>query len=255
MILDVLMTSVRHQLIMMRGTFPFVALMGIIQPAVFLLIALPAVSQPGAERSTQVATAVLLTAFWNSTVWNGAGILRRERQDGTLAALMSAARDPQIVLTGKSLGASLFSVSLIATTVFALLAALGRLISPEHAVWFVIGLLATLATGTTLGMLLSCLFVLSRFGAQLSNAIMYPIYLLAGLMIPPPFIPTWLRWIRHLISLSWIQDFLASTIRGPVDLPSLMMSVLLSVGYAATSVIAFRRVSYLARGKGSLELV
>jgi ABC-2 type transport system permease protein len=210
--------------------------------------------RPAGEQVTAVATAVLLMAYWGSTVWQGANILRRERMQGTLAMFMRGVRDPLLVLTGMSLGASLGPALLTALTVAVMLVVLGAPAVVASPGWFGFGLVAAIASGTALGTVLSSVFLLTRFGLQLSSALLYPVFLLAGLLIPVDVYPVGIRWLSWFISLRWAQQFLVSTAHGDLDFGALGLVGLLTLAYAAAGVLAFRRIDHLVRGRGTLEL-
>lgn len=250
---EVLGMSMRAQWADMLAS-PLVYLLGIVQPAVFLLITLSPQDDPSAAEATRVAFGVLLTAFWGATVWGGAGVLRRERMQGTLARTLSGVRDPQLVVLGKSLGASLISAGLVAATLVAVLAALRQPVQLAGAGWLLLGLVVVLLSGTGAGMLLGCLFILSRYGPQLSSALMYPIYLLGGMLIPPDLLPEWLRWLSAAISLRWLQEFLVSAAAGRPNEAALITAVLLTALYTVVGVRLFRRLTDFARRQGSLDL-
>jgi ABC-2 type transport system permease protein len=250
---DVVVTSARHQ-IKVVWAHPLFLVGGVLQPLVLLLVMFFARGRPSGEQVTAIATAVLLMAYWGSTVWQGAGILRRERWSGTLGAFMRGFRDPMLVLTGKSLGASIAPAMLTAITVAVVLAALGEGIVVSNPVWFAAGLIAALASGTALGTMLCSLFLLTRYGPQLSSALLYPVFLLAGLLIPAELFPTTVSWLGWFVSLRWAQRFLVSAATGSPDFTALGLVGALTVGYAAAGVIAFRRIDTLARGRGTLEL-
>lgn len=104
-------------------------------------------------------------------------------------------------MLGKSLGSSLVSVALVTTTVAVVLAVLRQPVQLAGAGWLLLGLLVVLLSGTSVGVLIGSLFILSRHGPQLSSALMYPVYLLGGMLIPPDLVPGWLSW------LSWGSAF------------------------------------------------
>lgn len=250
---EVVGLSMRTQWADMR-TSPLAYLLGVVQPMVFLLLTLAPQTDPPAAEGTRVAFGVLLTAFWGSTVWSGAGILRRERFQGTLARTLTGVRDPRLVVLGKSLGSSLVSVTLVTTTVAVVLAVLRQPVQLAGAGWLLLGLLFVLLSGTSVGVLIGSLFILSRHGPQLSSALMYPVYLLGGMLIPPELVPVWLRWLSWGISLRWLQDFLVSAASGRVDLAALLAAVALTVGYGVGAALLFRRVTDIARRQGTLDL-
>jgi ABC-2 type transport system permease protein len=249
---DVLVAAARQQVAIVRS-HPLFLIGGIVQPLVFLLVVFFARGRPTGPQVTGFATAVLLMAYWGSTVWQGAGILRRERSTGTLPALMRGVHAPMLVLAGKSLGASLAPALLTGVTVIATLAMLRAPLVVPAPGWFAVGLLAALLSGTALGTVLCSLFLLTRYGPQLSSALMYPVFLLAGLLIPTDLFPPWIAWLGSLVSLKWAQQFLVSLAGPTSDLGALAMVGVLTVAYALGGLAAFRRIDTLVRARGTLE--
>lgn len=247
------LASARTQWADMRSS-PFVLLLGVVQPAVFLLITLTPQDEPSAAEGTRVAFGVLLTAFWGATVWSGAGILRRERTQGTLIRTVTGVRDPRLVVLGKSLGASTGSILCAAATVAVVMAALRQPMRLDGIGWLAIGLGVTILSGTAVGVLVGSLFVLSRYGPQLSSALMYPVYLLGGMLVPAESLPAAVRWVSWLISLRWLQDYFVTTASGSANVWALLAAVALTVGYVVAGLALFSRSVDLARRDGSLDL-
>lgn len=235
-------------------TAPLVYVVGIVQPTVLLLVMLTPRTEPPAALVNRVAVGVMLTAFWGSTVWGSAGILRRERFHGTLARTLVGVRDPRLVILGKSLGSSLVAVAMVTASVAVVLVALGlnpRISSPW---WLLTGMVAVLLSGTAVGGLVGSLFVLTRYGPQLSSALMYPVYLLGGMLIPLDLVPAWLRWLSNGISLRWLQQFLVSAVDGSPDLLALLAALVLTAGYGLAGALLFGRLIDVARKRGTLDL-
>jgi ABC-2 type transport system permease protein len=250
---EVVGTSMRAQWADMR-TSPLAYLLGVVQPLVFLLVTLTPQTDPPAAEGTRAAFGVLLTAFWGSTVWSAAGILRRERMQGTLARTLTSVRDPRLVVLGKSFGSSLVAIALVTATVAGTLALLRQPVQLDGGGWLLLGLALVVLSGTGVGLLLGSLFVLSRHGPQLSSALMYPVYLLGGMLVPPDLVPGWLGWLSWGISLRWLQQYLVAAAGGRLDLPALLAAGALTAGYAVAGAWLFRRVTDLARRQATVEL-
>ena len=153
------------------------------------------------------------------------------------------------------MGASAASGLLIVSTVSVVLGALGRSLRFDHPGWLVVGLATVFLTGIVLGVGLSSLFVLTRFGPQLSGALMYPVFLLAGLLTPISTLPSGIRWLSWGISLRWTMTYLSSAASGDPAFGALAMLLVLTVAYAVAGAYAFDRVSRIAREQGTIDLV
>jgi ABC-2 type transport system permease protein len=253
-VFDVVRISARTQWEDTR-TSPFLILLSIVQPAVFLLIALAPQGDPTPAEVTRVAFGVLLTSFWGSTIWAAAGILRRDRSQGTLARALTGVHDPLIVILGKSVSASLVAAGGTSLTLALVLGAWRQPVQLADAPLLVVGAVAVLASGTAIGILIGSLFLLTRHGPALSSALMYPVFLLGGLLVPLAEIPSSLRWMSWLISLRWLQQYFVSTSAGKPDGGALAAAVLLTAAYTAAGALLFRHIVDIARRQGSLDLV
>jgi ABC-2 type transport system permease protein len=244
----VVLASARMQVQDMRANQPGIVL-GVVQPVV-LLVVLLRYRELDTAAATRIAGGVALTALWASTIWTAGGILRREVFQGTLAANVTSVRPAYLVLLGKSLGATLRSGVVILATTAVTVAVLRAPVRLEASWWVAIGVAGALASATALGMLLACLFLLTRYGAQLSSALMYPVMILGGMLIPPDVLPAAVRWMSGLISLRWATELLAAG-PGPRALAALGA---LTAAYFVLAVWAFGRVVDVARAEGTLDL-
>lgn len=252
---DVLIASARHQVAVFVASWRWSVLLGIVQPTVLLLVTVGGSGPVDAARATRAVVGVLLAGFWSFTVWASAGILQRDRGDGTLAACLAGARDFRLVLAGRALASSLVSGLLVVATITGVLLLLRQPIAVARPAWALAGMAALFLSGLAIGAALSCLYLLSRNGPQISSALMYPVFLLSGLLTPMDWLPGGLRWISALISLRWAMDFLTSATTGAPRFGALAMLVLLTLAYAVAGGFAYRYVDRLVREKGTLDLV
>lgn len=246
------LTALRTEQRNMRGN-PLLLVNAGILPSVFLVISVET-GRPAPDRAADLIVSVMLTALWGSTVWMSGGVLRRERTYGTLARCVSGVWSPYLVLLGKSLGATVYSAAgiLVSTTVTA--AALGLPLSVSHPGWAVAALVVLVCSGTALGALLSCLFLVTRDGLVWSNALMYPVFALSGLLIPTDALPEWLRWVPTLISLRWIKECLVGAANGGFAVAPLGIAAILTLAYFSVAGFAYRRSVDVSRKEGTLDL-
>ena len=112
-----------------------------------------------------------------------------------------------------------------------------------------------MASGTALGMLMSCLFLVTPYGMHLSSALMYPIFLIGGMLIPADVLPRPFQFVSALVSLRWAQEFLTAAATGRPDLRAYLIMVGLTIGYFVAAVWTFNRLVDRARRGGNLELI
>ncbi|MFD2765815.1 ABC transporter permease [Micromonospora eburnea] len=235
---------------------PLALIIGVVQPAVFLMITMGFDSaELGADRATQLAVAVILTSLWASTVWMAGGILHREQELGTLAANVASVHPGFLVLLGKCLGATVRTVLGILVAAGVTVVLIGAPVQLKQPELLLLGLVTVVASGTALGMLMSCLFLVTPYGMHLSSALMYPIFLLGGMLIPADVLPGPLQFVSKLISLHWAQEFLTGAALGHTDVNAYLIMVGLTVGYFVAAVWTFNRLVDHARRGGTLELV
>ncbi|HET9895226.1 MAG TPA: ABC transporter permease [Streptosporangiaceae bacterium] len=232
---------------------PLVIVNAAVQPVVYLLITTK-VAPSGPAKVSGLVSAVVLMTMWSCTVWMAGGVLRRERTSGTLARAMCSTRPAYLVLLGKSLGATLLSLVTVLVTITVTVLALGQPTAFRSPGVLILALAITMLSGTALGMIVSCLFLLTRHGLIWSSALTYPVYILAGLLIPRSQLPLALRWIPDLISLQWIHNFVSASSAGEPVLGPVLIACGLTAGYFALAVWSINHVVTTARRKGSLDL-
>jgi len=248
----VLLAAMRTQARSMRGS-PAAVILGVVQPVVFLVVALKAGQHLSARASTQLVIGVGLTALWGSTIWSAGGILTADRGNGALAATVTGVRSPSLVFLGKCLGATVRSTAVVAVSTVTTVLLLGVPILVRQPGWMLAGLVVVVLSGTTLGMLLSCLFLVTRHATAWSSLLMYPVFIIGGLIIPQHLIPAQLRWLSSLISLRWAAEFLATSAFGAPSWSAFVYLAGLTSGYLVVAVITFRWLLRRARQKGNLE--
>ena len=226
----------------------------IFQPVVFLLVALLPSADRSAETGTRVAVGVALSVSWSATAWGAASVLRRERAMGTLARALAGLVDARLIALGKGLGAALLSNVWALTTLAVTLVALRQPVTLDNPGWLLLGFVVLLASGSAIGLLIGSVFVLTRYGPQVSALLTFPVILLGGMLIPPEILPTPLAWVSALISLRWLQEYLVTTAAGTPNLAALGYAVLLTVGYALAGIRLFGRIVDRGRREGTLDL-
>ncbi|MFF1871459.1 ABC transporter permease [Streptomyces sp. CB03911] len=249
--LAVLYESARIQMMVVRSG-PMVIMLAGAQPAVLLMIALPP-AVGSQQEATRVLISVLAVCLWASLVWMAGGIIRRDIVQGTMSRNVVSVWDPWVVLLGKCAGSVLFtSGAMLVTglTVGLLRGVRPHLVQPG---WFLLGMLVTMASAVALGSLLSCVFVLSRHGLHIGNTLLYPVFVLGGLLIPDRMLPVGLRWISRLIPLRWAKEYLVSAAAGSQDWRALLVTCGLTLVYLFAGLVLFRKVVNRARALGTLD--
>lgn len=234
------------------GRNPLLLIYSGVLPTVYLIITVET-HRPDRVEAPKLVSAVVLTALWASTIWLGGGVMRRERTYGTLARCVSGVHPPFLVLVGKSLGATVYSVGVALSSATVTVLALRVPISLDSPLWIIVALAVLTISAGALGTLLACLFLVTRYALIWSGALMYPVFVLGGLLIPPGTLPHWLRWFPRILSLHWINEFLARASTGSVSLTPLGVAAALTVCYFAVAGWALRAAIRAACRKGNLD--
>jgi ABC-2 type transport system permease protein len=253
----VVILAARMQSRALRGS-PFVVILGVAQPVALFVVATTPFVPPRPEVAGRAFVSVLLTSMWAATIWTAGTILRAERRQGTLAALVRGTGPPWLVLLGKSLGATLHMLVPVFVSTAAAVVVL-RLIPPlpqgaASLVWTGIGVVLVIAAGTATGMLLSCLFLVSRHAAEWSSALMYPVFLLGGLLVPTSLLPSAARWLSSSIPHYWAHRYLTAVVSAQPPITALLVLSGVTTAYLTASAFAFQRLIHVARRNGTIDL-
>lgn len=251
--LRIVAESARLQILVLR-TNPMVPLQTVAQPAVFLTVFLTEEGPAQPARRTATVVAILLSCLWGSTLWAAGGTLRHEVAFGTLARNLTSTTDPRLVVGGKCIGSTGLVLGILLAVSAVTAAITGVSFRASGIPLFVFGLVLVAASAATMGFMLCSVFVLTRYALQITAALMYPVYILSGLLIPTTFMPGPLAWVSRLISLYWANQFLDKAANGIFGLRDMVFLLLLTAVYFWAGSVLFSRVVHLAREKGTIAL-
>lgn len=217
----------------------------------------------GQETVASVSTAGFLVIgligveAWGSTIWGSGFAIQHERNWGTIGALFLSPASRTAVIFGYGLSVFIWSIPSLAVLVTLGYVAGARFIITDPVA--VAGALVAVFGGSLIvGFSLASLFVLSRRGGLLANALQYPIWLLAGFLVPRASLPAPLQALSNLIPAAHAVDALRqSTLTGAslaTIWPTLAAALATSLAFLLLGVLGLRRVEYESRRKGTLEL-
>lgn len=219
----------------------------------FAIIFLGIVRASGRRDLTAYAiVAPMLITLWGMALEISGDIVDSDRWTGVLEGVVATPVGLPTAVTGRVLAVTLLSgVGVIETWLVARFA-FGVDIEVHHPAAFAATLVVTaLATAGT-ALIMAGLFVLARSARTFQNTMNYPVFLLAGVIVPISFLPGWLRPAGRLLFLSWSADLLRESLSAApvVDLlPRLGAIVALGVlGFAFGRVVlhvVLRRVRML----------
>lgn len=245
--------SVRMQMIETRANV-MVLTTATLFPVMLLLVTLLPAADRSATAGTRAAVASGLSAAWSATAWGAASVLRRDRANGTLVRALMGIPDPRVIVLGKGLGASALATAVILASVAATLAVLRQPVQVAHPAAMLLGLAVLLASGAAVGLLIGTVFVVTRYGPQVSAAITMPVLVLGGMLVLPSQLAPAFRWAPPLVSLRWLNEFLVSSATATPNMVALAMALLLSAVYGVVGGRLFARVARRARRDGTIDL-
>lgn len=229
-------------------------LAGIVQPAAFLAMTLLARRRGSHVDPGALALGMALVGLWSTTIWQTGMVVRDERWYGTLPAVLSRPTSFALVLAGKAAGSTLRSTLFVVPTVVAVSVISGESIPVRHPAALAAAAAAVLVSASVFGMLVGCLFVLTRSATRIAEAVTYPVFVLGGLVIPLSLLPHWLRPLSAVVSLRWGADLLraASDGTGQSGHAWLLLAATTAL-YAAAAALLFNRMVDHGRRAGTLE--
>jgi ABC-2 type transport system permease protein len=236
----------RSAVMQLRLTFttPVAVVVGIVQPVAFIGIATLGRTAASAGTTGQVVVGGALLSLWSSVLWSAGSILRRERYAGTLAAVLARPTPFWVVLCGKTVGATAASGSMVLFSTALICTVLDRVPALAAPVIAVPGIALCCLSAALLGMIISCLTLLTRAAARVIEALTYPVFVFGGLIIPLSELPEPLRRPSALLSFRWAVQAVTDT-SGPATAPMLALIALTgayAVGAGCCTALTLRRV-------------
>ncbi len=209
----------------------------------------------GAQTLTYTAVGSPVMGVWSAVTTVSASSLQQERRQGTLELLVAAPAPFPVLVAPLALaqatigGYSLVSTLLWARWVFGISIPLG---SPL----VLLGALPlTVVSVGLFGFLLSIVAVRYRSAWALGNAVEYPVWLVAGFLVPLTVLPGWVHPVSWLLAPTWAVEALrAASSGGAGAWADVGMCALLSGAYAVIGTLLAARVLDSARRRATLAL-
>jgi ABC-2 type transport system permease protein len=180
----------------------------------FSAIVLSAASYRGhAHLTPRPILAPALIGLWMVSVVLAEMVITFERAYGTLEAAVAAPASLVSAIGGRVLTVTLLGL----VTILEALAVAGlgfhARVTIYHPVVFGLALLATAAATAGTAVALTALFLAVRSAQRYANTLGYPFYILAGILVPVTFLPSWLRPVSEVIYLHWSSDLLVASMQ------------------------------------------
>ncbi|MDP9251239.1 MAG: ABC transporter permease [Chloroflexota bacterium] len=202
-----------------------------------------------------VALGAGMMGVWSTTIFGCGGAIAWQRWEGTLELLVNAPSRYDFILVGQTLGAVVFGFyGILATLAWGVLL-FGMPIQATYPLILPLSLLAAVVSLASLGMLIATTFVLYRHASALSNMLEYPIWLIAGLLVPVATLPFWVQPMSWLLAPTWGMEAIRGAAIGTAPpLLAIGMCFALAVVYYLLARITLVFVLAKARRDATLSL-
>jgi ABC-2 type transport system permease protein len=141
--------------------------------------------------------------LWLSTTFITSYIVTTERWAGTLELVLAAPASLQLWIVGRALASTALSLVSLGVTLAGARWVFGVAVTVRGPLLFLPLLAAITLTFLLLGTIVSALFVLTRQAAPVANVLLYPVFIVSGVVFPLEVLPAWLRPLAYLSPLYW----------------------------------------------------
>jgi ABC-2 type transport system permease protein len=183
------------------------------------------------DLTAYAVVAPVLMTLWGMALEISGDIVDSDRSAGILEGVVATPVGFPTVVTGRVLTVTLLSTVAVAETWLVARLGFRADISIHHPGVLLTALVATaLATAGT-AVILAGLFVLARTARTFQNSMNFPVYLLAGVIVPVSFLPVWIRPFSRMLFLTWGADLLRDSLApAPVTDALQRVGVILALG-------------------------
>jgi ABC-2 type transport system permease protein len=176
------------------------------------------------------------------------------RAAGMLELLVAAPAPFVLVLAPITLAtATVGFCSLIATMAWGGLV-FGMPLQVAQPWWLAVAVPATAIGLGMFGAVLGAVFVRFRYANALTNVLLYPVWLVSGILVPVALLPGWTRPVSWLLPTTWGVRAIRESVLGGDPPVAIGACLILGACYLGLAAIAVRRFEVLARRHASLAL-
>jgi ABC-2 type transport system permease protein len=244
---------VLHLKMMMRSSFD--GLLAVLWPLFFATIAfLMFRAGAGGESLVFASFGAAVMGIWSSTSTSAGSAMQRERWHGTLELLVSAPVHFATVLLPVTVAMSAMGLYSMTATLLMSRFVFGVDLPFEQPFAFAVAVVATVVSIGAMGFLLAVSFVRYRTAWALGNLLEYPVWLIAGFLVPLALLPAWVRPLSWVLAPTWGVDAIREAASGGGPWPEIAVSLALGALYLTIGVAVLETVLRSARRAGTLAL-
>lgn len=233
---------------------PFFVSLALFTPIAYVTIALLMAGNGNASEATHVLFGAGLLGTWSTTLFGAGESLYMQRFTGTLTMLLSSPRTLFAPVVGFSLASVTLGLYSIAAVWFWGVVVFHVKIGNADIFGLIVGLLVSLFSLVSLGIVLAAYYILSRQAMAISNLLEYPIWIVTGLLFPVSYLWEWMAWFGKILPLGWAVDVVSRAIANRPYGFELSVAILLSLLFALLGYLLLKRVDYKVRVSGELVL-
>ena len=233
----------------------FDGLLGVLWPLFFSTVAfLMFRAGAGGESLVFASFGAAVMGIWSSTSTSAGSAMQRERWHGTLELLVTAPVHFAAILLPVTVAMSALGLYSMTATLLISRFVFGVDLPFEQPFSFAVALVATVASIGAMGFLLAVSFVRYRTAWALGNLLEYPVWLIAGFLVPLTLLPGWVRPISWVLAPTWGVDAIREAASGGGPWPEIGLALGLGAVYLAIGVVVLETVLTGARRSGTVAL-
>jgi ABC-2 type transport system permease protein len=192
--------------------------------------------------------------MWSATSTTAGAAMQRERWHGTLELLVCAPVHFSTVLLPVTVAMSALGLYSMTATLLISRFVFGVDLPFERPLALALAIVATVVSTGALGFLLAVSFVRYRTAWALGNVLEYPVWLIAGFLVPLTLLPDWVRPFSWVLAPTWGVDAIREAATGGSPWPEMGLCFALGAAYVAIGIAVLETVLRSARRAGTLAL-
>ena len=203
------------------------------------------------DLATYSLVAPLLISVGGMAIFVASELMAREQYSQTLELSVTCpAPFPLVLFSRISVITSLSQIA-IAESWLILRFVFGANLTIHHPWVFVAATLLTVFASAGTALITAALFCFARTARTYQNSVMYPVYLLSGMLVPVTVFPDWLEPVSRIVFLYWSANLFRDSMQPAAPegvLAGLGAIAALGIGSAFVgSVLMVRMLNYLRR--------
>lgn len=192
--------------------------------------------------------------LWSSIIYSSASDIDREKFIGTMPYIVVTPSKFSLILIGKILGNTLLGLVPSGMIVLILTKLSNIYFLKVNLINFTFSLILFLLTFLIMAFFLCLVFTLSREIRLFMNFLIYPIYILCGVVFPIEILPNHIKIISNILPPTWALKIIRKSITGQSLFKETFILIVLLIFYSICSYFFLRKFYNNIRVNGTLEV-